>query len=210
MRVRRRGMTLVEVMVVSAIIATLLAIVAPALHRARISALQTDDVSRLRQLAVAQGLYIEEYGIAPVRAWEIELSGLAPSNLMASPLDPTPEGYSNRIAYRSERLEAPFRCSIVGIGDWGWSHANLLVDGDGYNDLGAFVVLSEYEGRLCDEGEPMGCRGRYHRLTLDGAVRKKSHQVWSYEGGEIWSPLALFADIDAYWFGRNERRNANR
>jgi prepilin-type N-terminal cleavage/methylation domain-containing protein len=52
-RTARRGFTLVEVLVVVGIIATLIAILLPALSRARMQARRTQDLSNIKQMAVA-------------------------------------------------------------------------------------------------------------------------------------------------------------
>ena len=68
MRRTARGFTLVELLVVIGIIAILIAILMPALQKARESAKVTQCLSNLRQLGIAQGMYlIENKGRLPNR-----------------------------------------------------------------------------------------------------------------------------------------------
>ena len=57
---RRRGFTLIELSVVIAIIALLMAFLIPALHRAREQGARAVCLNNLRQLTVAWILYAEE------------------------------------------------------------------------------------------------------------------------------------------------------
>jgi prepilin-type N-terminal cleavage/methylation domain-containing protein/prepilin-type processing-associated H-X9-DG protein len=58
---RRRGFTLIEILVVIAIIAILAAIIFPIFSRARAKARQTRCLSNVKQLALAMDMYAQDY-----------------------------------------------------------------------------------------------------------------------------------------------------
>src|SRR5688572_5919603 len=58
----RRGFTLVELLVVIGVIAVLVGMLLPALNAAREQARLVDDLTRIRQLAIAANMYAADYG----------------------------------------------------------------------------------------------------------------------------------------------------
>jgi prepilin-type N-terminal cleavage/methylation domain-containing protein/prepilin-type processing-associated H-X9-DG protein len=86
---RRAGFTLVELLVVIGIIAVLIAILLPALNKARAAAQATQCMSNLRQLGTAEANYINE-----TRNWHLPTRTIKPENNLAT------EGWQYNLQFR--------------------------------------------------------------------------------------------------------------
>jgi prepilin-type N-terminal cleavage/methylation domain-containing protein len=83
----KRGFTLVELLVVVGIIAVLLGLLLPALSRARESARRVDCANRLRQLASACTLYLNQYQCYPDPPRLVPIQTSMPASIQASLLE---------------------------------------------------------------------------------------------------------------------------
>ena len=96
MKTRHHAFTLVELLVVVAIIAILLSLLLPALRNARLSAQSGADLNNLHQVGMAGFMYTSEHkGFFPIYAQQFGMAGPAPSLPFqpGSPTTWTPTGW---------------------------------------------------------------------------------------------------------------------
>lgn len=79
-RTRRKGFTLVELMIVLAIIAIVAAFAIPNLMKSRMSANETAAIGALRTVMAAEGTYMNRYGVYATLS-ELSADGLIDSSL---------------------------------------------------------------------------------------------------------------------------------
>ncbi|MFQ3609975.1 MAG: prepilin-type N-terminal cleavage/methylation domain-containing protein [Fimbriimonadales bacterium] len=110
MQRRRRpelGLSLVELLVVVAIIALLVALLLPVLHQARKRSYTSTCISNLRQLVAAATMYRNDYGEYPL--YMEEMTGyVKDSRLWICPAEPTPE-YPDKVAGNRRPPHVPKR-----------------------------------------------------------------------------------------------------
>lgn len=207
LRLRRRGVTLVEILIVMAVLMVLSAIVAPLLVQAQRRSHDAVDISNLRQLGIASALYQEAFGRPALRTTELVNSGHIPTGLCLSPTDGTLKGVANEIHLvavspqeRAVETLAEYKNSYIGVGDIG-------LDNEGYKSIilpfenpGNFVGLS-YSKPI--PATVIGFEGSYFRLLADGSIRRISHRsVSSVVNGRLehgYTLYQLFADHPDQW-----------
>ncbi|HSI71673.1 MAG TPA: prepilin-type N-terminal cleavage/methylation domain-containing protein [Fimbriimonas sp.] len=91
----RSGFTLVETLIVIAIILILCGILLPALAKAREQGLKLSDLSAMKQVAIAGCLYNDNYGQFPLLTTELVDAKLLPPEICKLRLDPYQQGLSN-------------------------------------------------------------------------------------------------------------------
>lgn len=119
----RRGFSLVEILVVTAIIAVLAAIMFSVMGSAKAKSYETVDIAQMKQIYVAITLYEEQHdNLDPVLLGQ--LGDLVSDNaLFKSPADPVDKpypplgGYSAR-PFVGEDERSPFRISYVYLRQW--------------------------------------------------------------------------------------------
>lgn len=125
----RRAFTLIELLVVVSIIAMLIAILLPALGKARLSAQRTACLSNMRQLETAHWVYINDHksqmlgtshGGNPDSSWLETLRDYDDQLLLKSPLDTSPH-FDTPIArvYRQASYALNFNLSPDNAGGIG-------------------------------------------------------------------------------------------
>jgi type II secretory pathway pseudopilin PulG len=217
-RPRTQGLTLFETLTVIAIVLILTAIAMPVMFRARHSAWRTDEISKLRQLAIAGQIYCDLHGEFPVSTKQIYGQGYGIEQVVHSKRDPYPEGFVN--AYLSWRnkdiVDSPsralrgYKVTFAGVGDF-FSVPSM----PSYSEVGpGSALLREFLSRTNDRqnagwlmsiGEG-GAQADFFRithqfqrpilrLTFEGAVIRRPNCAISAASGEMaYGPMACFFD----------------
>ncbi len=215
---RANGFTLIEVLIVIAILLVLMAIAFPVYFRARHSAWRTTEISNLRQLAIAGALYSEEYGKFPVSTEVLYGGRYGIEKLVYSRRDPYPDGFVNAYLAWSNSINPsnpprPLRdhkLTFAGVGDF-WPVPPM----PDYQDLDPiWGLLAQYERGTVDrenggwlvsiaEGGGTAELGRVSlqflkpilRLTFEGSVIKRPNCTARTTGGEqAFGPMSCFFD----------------
>jgi type II secretory pathway pseudopilin PulG len=126
--------TLIELVVVTGIVALLAAILLPVLTRARLNGAIADDLAKLKQLGMAEALYAEQSGGHCYDPVTLVNEGYAPSALLASGADYTAGGFGNAaLKVQNPRPKAPdYKVSYLSLGGtlgmWDTSSQSLTHD----------------------------------------------------------------------------------
>lgn len=200
-REMQHGFTLVELLVVVAIIAILVSLVFPVLLRAKASGKKTSDIARMRQLGQASALYANDSSVAfgatgcPVL---VEL-GLVQAVMCGADSDIFPKGTANFIdsklpadVYGS--LVTAYKNSFVGLREMSLDHESP--ERLPYSDNSGWLVMLQE----LDQTTPWqpALNSTYHRLQYDGAVtnRRVTTRKSTYNGkpSQTWDVASLFGD----------------
>jgi len=200
----RKGLSLIELLVVIGIILILVAILVPVLIRAKASSFQSNDISNLRQMAVAGSLYEQEYASPALGSAPLVAVGLIPKSICTSALDRTRNGLANEVASiltaampGHDYLRRDYRVSYLGLWDYVYSESWME----------KYVANNGNPGWLVSTGEAdYGVRptythpikGRYLRLLFSGSVIHREYAAGTTSSGVLGYAAAwMFADYDA-------------
>lgn len=179
----KRGTTLVEILVVIGIIAVLTALLFPVLTRAKERALDTQEISQLKQLSVAHGLYVADYDDAePGSTIPILAAGFGSLELVRSPLDPFPLGWANDGRRGHPESKVPYKDSFRTLKMSAGSQfftAFREANGGGWL-IAAGPHLLKFKNDILFEPTV-----RFKRLTFAGGVVKRSFPVEKNSSGGI-------------------------
>lgn len=204
----KAAFTFLEIVIVSAVILILLAIVAPAIVNAKRSAYAANDISNLRQIGVAAIAYSEEAGEHPRGIQLLEARGLMPTSIVTSELDGTPRGQAYELAAeiaRDSRMYlrriTPYRRTYVSLYDMFFAIAAVAGPNGEADSAGWLVSLAE-GSPIIVEGRPIWkiWKGQFLRLKFDGSVVARTHRTVVIGAGATYgSPLMWFSDDDRAW-----------
>jgi prepilin-type N-terminal cleavage/methylation domain-containing protein len=206
--VKVRGLTLIEVLVVVAIVAIITAIISPSLIHAKKSAMGSVNTAQLRQAGVAHGIYVADFGEAFPDSRVLVNAGYLEEALLADPLDPTPSGWMNVLR------DGPYP-TIPSMGDpsahfdsyWNVKETlgQLLIDRLMERDPNFGWLVAPYMTAATGVTDYWGPYvGTYKRLRFDGSAITRRHRTIPEEllsEGQTTtaqSHHSYFSDLDDY------------
>jgi prepilin-type N-terminal cleavage/methylation domain-containing protein len=200
-----RGFTLVELLIVIGCICLLAAILFPVFSRAKYRALETTEISEMRQLGVAQGIYAADTGEQFCSVDQLLQSGLIPKPICLSPLDRMPNGLANDymsfLAKHSNlyaSLLLPYPETFVGFRELGYSRQSFTDNVLTQPGAGWLVSLTRTTGATPKIWDSM-LTGYYRRLEMDGSVQLKPQVTFPYMGSTAQHPIFWFMDVSDEW-----------
>jgi prepilin-type N-terminal cleavage/methylation domain-containing protein len=184
----RRAFTLVELMVVIAIIGVLVSITASVIVKAKSAAIVTEDIQSLRQAGVGRELYLADWDAEPLDAVDsLVETGYFTRAQCISRFDSTERGSANII--RTSRLveihphpdPKPFRISLLSTRDFGFEAVPGRL---GHQNTGWLIALRQSAPLSRDGGfEIWNLTQPVSRLTYDGSVLRR--RAFTYEFDSI-------------------------
>lgn len=204
-----KGLSTVETLVAVVVVVALAGVVMPALASANHREADRTEMSELRQLGIAQGIYTEETGAIPMSTLTLVQRGLVSPNVCSSPLDKMQNGTANAITKSFGmhsamylRLGTPYRNSYVGLREYAFPYKWM----DQYvkpMSGGGWLVSLTTSQRMNDDGSMIWSSGTYRRLMLDGSVQVKRHEPVELKvGNDVMNAdhdLFLFLDGSKEW-----------
>ncbi len=183
----KRAYSLVEILIVIAVILIVAAIIVPLLSRAKQNANQTTAISNLHQLGLAANLYHQDVGEYAISVRQLVQGGYADKTLASSPFDKVPDGWANQFAKQVEHQRtamekpSPFRLTFMSMKGFGFGLSHLRSWEDKENPG---WLVDPTIGKLQAGSAPWPWEGSYMRLCLDSAVvrRQEPWKAWTYRG----------------------------
>jgi prepilin-type N-terminal cleavage/methylation domain-containing protein len=176
-KVRPHGFTIVELLVVVSIIAMLIAILLPAIGKARDAARVTQSSANLRNLAVANDTYASDWADRQFTAVADDMGYAA----MALPGDP-PQYYNSKIACMPQQ--------ILGYGAtgglWGWWVGGPLCSHSSQYSLGNFLYAYQPMTFTPSAG------------VISGSYKMPNIKAFNSYVGNRWYDPVFWAPKDAY------------
>lgn len=181
-----RGWTIMEILVVVALIVALVGIIVPIYSFAKKSAKSSYDLNLMRQMGDAAELYREDYGKAPLSCQTLVATGRITESLVYGLSDPTDQGVAKEhlaALYDGPRMRGlgvpDYRLSFLGLGDIGmFDDASVPVGPPPTKSFPAAGWLADMTTADRDSSrtpyfEFSSLRGRYRLLRQDGGVESR-------------------------------------
>lgn len=204
---RERGLTLLELLTVIAIVSILLAILLSAFSRSRTQAKATVDIAHLHQLGLAASMYTEDQGGHPYSVAVLGHTDYADGKIYASANDPSPVGMLNeflakvkadmdRFAPGDKTLwlkeQLPYKASYVGIGDVHMRHYLIEEKLSKLSNAGwAICVIEHKPGQKFPYYRPPYA---YLRLHMDSSVKQYRSAYRMTQDGRVTDMIDLFGE----------------
>lgn len=172
-RIRARGFTLIEVLVVMVIISILAALLFPAFTQAKIRAFEATENSNLHQLGLAHDLYVADHDDqTPGASVPVIGAKYAPPIVASSPLDPFPLGWANEMRSPGQGRTA-YKDSFVALRDCAGEmfFDDYRVSKNGGWLISAGIQLARHGVDVCLKPVP------FKRLTFAGGLVRRIYPV---------------------------------
>ena len=177
-RLKSVGFTLVELMVVIAIMSILVGLIATIYSASKTRAFVTVDISNLRQMGVAGAIYASNHDDRfPLNVRPLYQEGLVPASICLSPLDHTTGGLATRfvsvMALKEKTEWEPLvPTTYIGPRDGGWTWESFSAQVIENRNPGWLVNLVLAKRSSPNSYEPG--LGPYYRLMMDGSVKLRT------------------------------------
>ena len=188
------GFTLVEMLVVVAILAVLMAIILPVVSRAMESGRATSCTSQMRQIGKALQLYIDDYNLRPPKLASLSPAYVSDRRLFLCPSDRwISDGgwaWSNWGKYTTPLESWPFPISygfffprLTVATETSWEKIKVQPGRPGYL---VCVLHGQSTGSGLSPGDAHYFKGRFLRLCFDGSVvtrqfdDRRRFSTWKY------------------------------
>jgi prepilin-type N-terminal cleavage/methylation domain-containing protein len=212
----RRGFTLIEILIVVAIILLLAGLLLPVVKSAQGQGLSADDLARMRQMGMARALYASDHGVEVDWCDPLVGTGYVPINLCQSRSDYSSTGLANEILSALSQTSAFYKGFVTNYPRTYLGSGELLKQQDlarisGQPDAGWLVNLIRAKADPTTFAAPWSWQGRYQRLRLDGSVESKTLRSFTVQDGGktyiVTSPYLLFCDPDQAWINEITSRS---
>jgi prepilin-type N-terminal cleavage/methylation domain-containing protein len=178
----RRAFTLIELLIVLAIIAILSAILLPVLSRTRAQAKRTACVSQLRQLGFASAMYRQDFDEIPPHISALHPTYLPDARLLLCPSDVLSgqfagNNYVEGTKYLQSGVSYEYfpQWDLMQLAGLGWYQPAPNFGPGKWDDLTPYVGCPWHWAKKFDSGAPSSdsrSPGWELMLTMGGSVRK--------------------------------------